>query len=89
MPKILRTQLPVLFAKKETIKDKETNQPKKNEDGTDRMITNFYVLLPSGKYVRVMPYFYQKKDGTKDLRDMQRLLDNVPCITSVEDIVNG
>lgn len=84
--KVLRSQLPFLFAMAKPMTDKVTKQPLLKEDGTPRTITNFYVMLASGRYVQVRPTVFTNKDGTKDTRDLQRLLDNVPVITSVEDI---
>lgn len=82
--KILRSQLPVVFAQKKPATDKE-NKPLLKDDGTQIEWTNFYVLLPSGKYVRIRPAYIGSKDKP-DNRDMNRLLDNVPVITSVTDI---
>lgn len=82
--KILRSQLPVVFAQKVPAKDKEGNLLL-NEDKSQKFYTNFYVLLPSGKYVRIRPAYIGSKDKP-DNRDLNRLLDNVPVITSVTDI---
>lgn len=83
MPKILRSQLPVVFAQK--VPAKKDGKEVLNEDGTPKMYTNFYVLLASGKYVRIRPAYLGTKDKP-DTRDLDRLLDNIPLITSITDI---
>lgn len=83
MPKILRSQLPVVFAQK--VQAKKDGKELFNEDGTPKMYTNFYVLLASGKYIRIRPAYLGTKEQ-KDTRDLDRLLDNVPVIQSITDI---
>lgn len=81
--KILRSQLPVVFAQK--VEAKKDGKPLLKDDGTPKMFTNFYILLPSGKYIRIRPAYLGTKDKPDD-RDLQRMLDNIPVIQSTADI---
>lgn len=87
MPKIMRSQLPYVFAQKQpATKD---GKPVMNEKtGKQVEWTNFYVMLPTGKYVRIRPAYIGTKEKP-DNRDMQRMLDSIPVVTSIEDIIEG